>query len=116
MANNNFELKVEVVRFNEKDVIATSGPQIITDDHLHVALGSELLQDNGHSIYPPSTTINDNEFYVFAINSDENDLEIDSNEDVYGHAYAWYNSNDNFWYTEGKSRSYYENNNISFPR
>lgn len=103
MANNNFELKVEVVRFNEKDVIATSGAGMFPVNHdisdAYIVLASEFNQYEGKT-----TTYNSDYIYIQYDTDEDSTLyfyeSVDANAS--GYYYAWYNAKENlkYWATD----------------
>lgn len=101
MAHNNFELKVEVVRFNEKDVIATSGIAPIVSGVMYYTTGSEINQYTGAKYYygnsdPISDDLTGDKYVVFLDDYNDDDFTIDLNDKDYSsYPYAWYEENGN---------------------
>lgn len=114
MAHNNFKLKVEVVRFNEKDVIATSGAGSLLNNEFgsaYLVLPSEFVQSKNPNKESGATT---GPFYMFVVDSDGStwyaDYDVDYDSSDYQHYnYAWYNEKYNTWGTDEQLISYYNN-------
>ena len=113
MAHNNFELKVEVVRLNEKDVIATSSRPV--DSDAYVVLKSEFneyasVQNGAKAI---NNSYNDDDLFYIQYYYEDGIWDAEHIAGTYelgDYSYAWYNKG---WYTEGKYASEYDNN---YPR
>ena len=115
MANNNFELKVEVVRFNEKDVIATSGAgNDMNTSYVYVTSYSEFSQfkDDGGDINGIKN-FNDTNFFNVQTDTDYDATwyihSVANQSEILEHRYAWYNSYDKTWGTDEKFARDYSN-------
>ena len=112
-------LKLEVVRFDSEDVIATSTvTRIRTFPNSYGTLGAEAYEAvyndvdgplNNESLYP----IN-----LYSSNSDDFSVSAwDTLSDYSGAIYAWYVGGDvDGWYTEDKPIYHYTETGTKFPR
>lgn len=119
MANNDFELKVEVVRFNENDVIATSGAgsriiDVNSDEMLnYVVLRTEFEEYNESNI---KTGITGDLLYMEYADAEGQWFADESAYNQYltdGYRYAWYDNGN--WFTDSYSAKYHYDYNY-YPR
>ena len=103
------ELKLEVIRFHNEDVIATSGAFELTSGETYVTLYDEYIESG--NVYNYSY-----DFLRFKYAPGEEDHMA-----IYGafgssstvsnkYTYAWYDSGSSNWYTENKTKGTYGGN------
>lgn len=100
------DLKLKVVRFQNQDVIATSGALGLTTGETYVTLYDEYIESG--NVYNHSYA-----FLRFMYNpGEENHMAIygafgSSSAAANEYTYAWYDGGSSAWYTENKTKGSY---------
>ena len=100
------EFRLEVIRFQNEDVIATSGAFELTAGNSYVTLYDEYIESG--NVYNYSYA-----FLRFMYNpGEENHMAIygafgSSSSAANSYTYAWYDGDSSTWYTENKTKGSY---------